>query len=92
MIPLPSKTGYTVYTKTNCSTCETLRNVLPKATWVNCDEWLDDVDTFLEFMDSISDSQAIKFPMVFLDGQFVTNSTKHVKHVKPADFSTTASF
>lgn len=86
MIPLPSKTGYTVYTKTNCSTCETLRNVLPKATWVNCDEWLDDVDAFLEFIDSISDSQATKFPMVFLNGEFVVAKTKQ------NDFTTAASF
>ena len=84
MFVLPSK-GYTVYTKTNCPSCEKLKEVLNDARWVNCDEYLEDVEAFLEFMDSLSDGRAVKFPMVFFDGEFVDRSG----NVK---FNTTASF
>lgn len=63
--------GYTIYTKSNCSSCEKLKELLKEATYINCDSYLEDVDAFLDFLDTITDKQPTKFPMVFLDGKYI---------------------
>ena len=67
---VPGK-GYTVYTKSNCPTCSEMKLKLKEATYINCDEYLEDVDGFLDFLDTITDKGPTKFPMVFLDGNYV---------------------
>lgn len=64
--------GYFVYTKSNCDKCVTLKNILKDATFINCDEYLEDVDEFLDWLWSLTgDKYPRTFPMVFKDGEFL---------------------
>jgi len=63
--------GYTVYTKTNCRGCEKVKKLLPDAHYVNCDEYLEDVDGFLDFIETITEKGPTKFPMVFLNKDYI---------------------
>jgi len=65
------KEGYTVYTKSNCPGCVKVKKLLPDAHYVNCDEYLEDVDGFLDFIESITAKGPTKFPMVFLDKTYI---------------------
>ena len=70
MYTKPEK-GYTIYTKSNCPGCSKMKELLPHAKMVNCDEYLDDVDGFLDFLGQLTDLNPTTFPMVFLDGQYL---------------------
>lgn len=82
------KEGYTVYTKSNCKNCDDLKKSLPNATFVNCDIYLNDSDSFLDWMWSISKPEFPKtFPMVFKDKQYIGGSKDfHEKFSVHADF------
>lgn len=63
--------GYHIYTKSQCPSCNEIKRKLPTATYINCDEYLMDVDGFLDFLDTITDRGPTTFPMVFLDGKYI---------------------
>ena len=67
---LPSKEGYFIYSKSNCPACVEVKKLLPTATFVNCDKYLeDDVDEFLDHVWSICGNKFPRtFPMVFHEG------------------------
>ena len=69
----PSKSGYTIYTKSHCPSCEEAKKLIPDAMVINCDEFLaDDVDLFLDFIWSRADDTFPKsFPMIFHDGKYL---------------------
>jgi len=48
-----------------------MKELLPHAKMVNCDEYLDDVDGFLDFLGQLTDLNPTTFPMVFFDGQYL---------------------
>ena len=64
--------GYTIYTKSNCPACTETKKLLPDATIVDCDGYLEDADEFLDFVWSLPKAGGItSFPMVFKDGEYV---------------------
>lgn len=76
-ITLPSKIGYTVYSKRKCKFCDMVKDRLTKEhiqfTTVDCDDYLeeDSVDLFLDTMESVIGKCYSKFPMVFHNGIFI---------------------
>lgn len=68
----PSQTGYFIYSKSNCPACVEAKKLLPEAIQVNCDEYLNDADEFLDFVWGMcGDKYPRSFPMIFLDGNYV---------------------
>lgn len=68
----PSKKGYFIYSKSNCPSCDEAKKLLSKANHVNCDEYLEDTDAFLDFVWGMcGDKYPRSFPMIFLDGNYV---------------------
>jgi len=70
MFPTPLPKGYTIYSKTNCPSCDKSKKLLPQATIIKCDDYLDDADAFLDFIWA-QGANATKFPMIFLDGTYI---------------------
>ena len=76
-VPLPRKTGYTIYTKTKCKYCDNVKLLLREEypLIVLCDPFLEDEvtrGTFLEFMDKhTNEPEHRTFPFVFFNGIFV---------------------
>jgi len=87
MFEKPSTTGYTIYSKSQCPACEKTRDILTDAKYINCDEYLDDTDTFIDFMWSLTSSFPKAFPMIFKDGQYI-GSYKDILN----EFTTDAEF
>lgn len=71
----PTKKGYFIYSKSDCSACVEAKKLLPEAVSVNCDEYLKgDVDEFLDYVWSLcGDKYPRTFPMIFNDGHYVGN-------------------
>lgn len=69
----PSKTTFTVYTKSGCGHCERVKAVLPADTiYVSCDDVIaNDRDAFLERMEEWSQKKHRTFPFVFHKGTFI---------------------
>ena len=68
----PCKNGYFIYSKSNCPSCDEAKKLLSKANHVNCDEYLEDTDAFLDFVWGMcGDKYPRSFPMIFLDGNYV---------------------
>ena len=77
IVPSPTMTGFTVYSKRKCKHCVLVKDLLMKEddafTMVECDSYLDEerVDAFLDAMESFVGTSCRKFPMVFRNGIFV---------------------
>jgi glutaredoxin len=73
--PEPQSTGFTIYTKTNCSYCEKVKLLLETLdhtyTAVNCDEFLAEKEAFLSFIQGIAGKGHKTFPIVFFDGMYI---------------------
>ena len=71
----PAKKGYFIYSKSDCPACEKVKELLPEASYVNCDKYLqEDVDEFLDFVWSMCGNKYPRtFPMIFHDGHYVGN-------------------
>ena len=72
---------YTVYTRTGCSYCkmvmELLKNEEPQVDEVCCDEYIaHSKPKFFQFIKEISGQNHNTFPIVFLDGEFVGGYTE----------------
>ncbi len=65
------KDGISVYTKSNCFYCTKMKENFPDAHYINCDAYLEDTDEFLDFLDTLTDKQPTKFPMVFKDKEYI---------------------
>ena len=63
--------GYTIYTKSNCDACLKVKKMLPDARFVNCDTYLEDVDEFFDFLESLTDKAPSKFPMIFMNRDYI---------------------
>lgn len=78
----PSNKGYFIYSKSNCPACVEAKKLLPNATYVNCDTYLEDSDQFLDFVWGMcKEKYPRSFPMIFLDGTYVGG----VEEVKTLD-------
>lgn len=72
----PEKIGFTVYSKSGCPNCTTVKKLLKDKnflfTEVDCDEYiLEDKEGFLTFIENIAETSYRTFPMVFYEGKFV---------------------
>ncbi len=74
LIPSPSKTTYTIYTRSKCSFCEKAKMLLKeyKPVIVDCDRYLEnDLNEFLAYMEKIIGRPYKMFPMIFHNGKFI---------------------
>jgi glutaredoxin 3 len=73
--PAPQSTGYTIYTKTDCSYCTKVKILLEELghtyTAVNCDEYLAEKEAFLTFIRGIAAKEHKTFPIIFFDGKYI---------------------
>ena len=72
---------YTVYTRSGCSYCkmvmELLKNEDPPADEICCDEYIaHSKPQFFQFIKQISGQNHTTFPVVFLDGEFIGGYTE----------------
>jgi len=89
-VPVPTTSGYTVYTKSNCGWCRRVKNMLLNTTVYNCDDFLKkDRETFLKQMDDLTRKEFRTFPMVFFNGEFVGGYEDTKQHI---DFNTSLDF
>jgi len=79
----PIESGFTIYSKSGCSNCTKVKallndkNLLLKV--IDCDEYiLEDKESFLSFITSLSNKEVKTFPIIFYDGKFIGgyNETK----------------
>ncbi len=64
----PSKTTYTIYSKSGCPGCKKVKELLKqeKPSIIDCDEYLlEDKEGFLEFIAKIAKTTVKVFPIVF---------------------------
>jgi glutaredoxin len=81
----PLKTGFTVYSKSECSYCTKVKKLLlDKQTFftdVSCDEFLiEDKEGFLTFIKERANKEYRTFPMVFYNGKFIGGFTETKLH------------
>lgn len=79
-ITSPDTTGFTVYSKSGCPHCNTVKKFIKDKHFfvneINCDEYLlDDKDKFLTFIEELAGISHKTFPMVFYRGKFVGGLT-----------------
>lgn len=81
----PNKNGFTVYSKSGCPNCVTVKKLIKEKNFllsseICCDEYiLEDKEGFLKFIENIAGNSSHKtFPIVFHEGKFVggLNETK----------------
>jgi len=77
----PSTTTYTIYSKSGCTFCTKVKNLLLEKNYsfdiIDCDEYLiEDKDGFLEFIQERTGREYRTFPMVFLRGIFIGGFTE----------------
>ena len=74
IIPIPSKKGYTIYTKNGCAYCNLAKQLLHKyePTIIDCNElYLDNKTEFFEKMQGYTKKIHKTFPLIFQDGRFI---------------------
>jgi len=77
----PSSIGFTIYSKTECSYCVKVKQLLmEKQTFfldIDCGEYLkEDKVGFLSFIEKQASNKYTTFPMVFKDGVFIGGFTE----------------
>jgi len=79
----PSDTGFTVYSKSGCPNCSTVKKILKDKNLtfnvVDCDDYIiEDKINFLLFIKELSEREIKQFPIIFYDGTIVGgyNETK----------------
>lgn len=81
----PGSTGYTIYSKSGCTNCSKVKNLLKGANAcfnvVDCDEYLiEDRESFLKFIEEITGSCVKTFPMVFYEKKYIGGYGDAEKH------------
>ena len=76
----PSQTGFTIYSKSNCSFCTKVKQLLTDNqiffVEIQSDEYLlEDKEGFLSFIKGLIQKEYRTFPMVFNHGQFIGGFT-----------------
>ena len=87
----PSETIYTIYSKSGCTFCTKVKNLLIEKNYafdfIDCDEYLlEDKEGFLKFIQERAGKEYKTFPMVFRAGYFVGgyNETKKLIDLEDA--------
>ena len=80
---IPELKGFSIYSKSGCPNCIIVKNLIKKhyflMTEINCDEYiLEDKNSFLNFIQTISGHNHKTFPIIFYEGAFIggLNETK----------------
>jgi glutaredoxin len=79
----PVKKGFTIYSKSGCPNCLTVKKILKDKNFlineINCDDYiLEEKEEFLKFIEKIAETSYRTFPMVFYNSKFVGGAT-HTK-------------
>jgi glutaredoxin len=82
----PHDSGFTIYSKSGCLQCSKVKTLLQdnKLSFnvVDCDEYiLEDKQSFLFFMNSITHRDIKVFPIIFYNGTFIGDYTETKEHV-----------
>ena len=82
--PSPVSSGFTVYTKTDCTYSAMVKELLEEeeVQYIHCDEYMVSKDTFLAFIESKGGKDHKSFPMVFYNGEFVGGFKETLKFCK----------
>ena len=87
----PSTTVYTIYSKSGCTYCTKVKNLLIEKGYafdmIDCDEYLlEDKEGFLKFIEENAGKEYKTFPMVFRTGHFIGgfNETKKLLDMEEA--------
>ena len=72
----PSKKCFTIYSKSGCPNCLTIKKLLIENKFffleINCDEYiLENKDYFLKFIENKAETSYKTFPMIFYDEKFI---------------------
>lgn len=84
----PSKTVFTVYTKSNCPFCTKVKDLLEpwECETVLCDDYLQNVsmkESFLRFIKFLAGGKDHRtFPMVFFQGNFIGGFTETKQYIE----------
>jgi glutaredoxin len=75
-ITKPNKEGFTVYSKSGCPNCMSVKKMIKEKhfllTEINCDEYIfENKDEFLKFIENIAKTSYRTFPMIFYEGTFI---------------------
>lgn len=94
----PNNQGFTIYSKSGCPNCVTVKKQLnidnSAVKIIDCDEYLiENRETFLKFIrekiNQPDESVKIQFPFIFSNGKFIGNT---INHPKITDFGDTLDF
>ena len=78
----PPCENITIYTKSKCNYCTKVKALLPEASVVLSDKYLEeDRESFLKYMASISGKTPKTFPMVFWHKRFIGGYTETKKYI-----------
>ena len=79
----PNETNFTIYSRSGCHYCTKVKQLLKSKSYfftiINCDEYiLEDRESFLNHMKSLTNTEIKGFPMVFYNKKFIGgyNETK----------------
>ena len=73
---LPSKNGFTIYSKSGCPNCTNVKKLLQENKieylLIDCDEYLiEEREKFIEFITELVGKEVNMFPVVFFDEKFI---------------------
>lgn len=82
----PSKNGFTVYSKSGCKNCTSVKKLIKESnfliTEINCDEYiLEDKEAFLNFIEIKAETSYKTFPMVFYEEKFIGGLTHTTEYI-----------
>ena len=82
---LPTKTGFSIYSKSGCPNCSKVKSFLKDNNYnfniIDCDEYLIEAkDDFLEFIKNLAQKECRVFPIIFFNSNLVGgfNETKEL--------------
>lgn len=89
MFSEPTNNGFFIYSKTKCSYCDKVKQLLKNNRYsyseVNCDEYLSNEtkkESFLSFIELLTNRDYRTFPMVFKDGVFIGGFTDTREYIE----------
>jgi glutaredoxin len=82
----PTKKGFTVYSKSGCPNCLTIKKLIKEKNFflfeVDCDDYiLENKEGFLKFIEERAETSYKTFPMVFFDGKFIGGATHTIEFI-----------